>query len=92
MGQATEARLAVLAALAAVLFARLVRHLVRRRRGLVRVTYPDGRSVAVPRGFSVLEASRLLGVPHASVCGGRGRCSTCRVRVSAPASRTAGAR
>ncbi len=83
--QAIEARLAVLAALGAVLLARVARHLVRRRRGLVRITYPDGRSVAVPRGFSVLEASRLIGMPHASVCGGRGRCSTCRVRVSAPA-------
>ena len=28
------------------------------------------------------EASRLVGVPHASVCGGRGRCSTCRVRIT----------
>jgi adenylate cyclase len=83
--QAAEARAAVLAALAAVLLARLVRHLVRRRRGLVRIAYPDGRSVAVPPGISVLEASRLLGVPHASICGGRGRCTTCRVRVSAPA-------
>ena len=25
--------------------------------------------------------SRAAGIPHASVCGGRGRCSTCRVRV-----------
>jgi adenylate cyclase len=32
-------------------------------------------------GTSVLEASRLAGIPHAHVCGGRGRCSTCRVRV-----------
>ena len=31
--------------------------------------------------MSVLEASRAAGVPHASVCGGRGRCSTCRVRI-----------
>jgi adenylate cyclase len=31
----------------------------------------------------VLEASRIAGIPHASVCGGRGRCSTCRVRVRA---------
>lgn len=69
-------------ALAAVLLARLARDLLRRRQGLVRVTYPDGRSIGVPRGFSVLEASWLLGVPHASVCGGRGRCSTCRVRVA----------
>jgi adenylate cyclase len=29
----------------------------------------------------VLEASGLAGIPHASVCGGRGRCSTCRIRV-----------
>jgi adenylate cyclase len=35
----------------------------------------------VPAGFTVLEASRAAGIPHASVCGGRGRCSTCRVRV-----------
>jgi adenylate cyclase len=32
--------------------------------------------------MTVLEVSRLAGIPHASVCGGRGRCSTCRVRVS----------
>lgn len=30
---------------------------------------------------SVLEASRWAGIPHASVCGGRSRCSTCRIRV-----------
>ncbi|MEZ0170797.1 adenylate/guanylate cyclase domain-containing protein [Microvirga sp. TS319] len=47
----------------------------------IRITYPGGRTVSVPRGFSVLEASRLAGIPHPSVCGGRGRCSTCRVRV-----------
>src|SRR5262249_56004097 len=39
------------------------------------------RAVTVPVGFTILEASRTAGVPHASVCGGRGRCSTCRVRV-----------
>src|SRR5205809_347864 len=31
--------------------------------------------------LGVLEAGRLAGIPHAHVCGGRGRCSTCRVRV-----------
>ncbi|MFI5399589.1 MAG: adenylate/guanylate cyclase domain-containing protein [SAR324 cluster bacterium] len=46
----------------------------------VRLVYP-GREVVVPRGTTVLEASRMHGIPHASVCGGRGRCSTCRVRV-----------
>jgi adenylate cyclase len=32
-------------------------------------------------GFTILDASRTADIPHASVCGGRGRCSTCRVRI-----------
>jgi adenylate cyclase len=67
--------------IAAILVARFVRRAWRRRHGLVRVGYPDGRFVEVTPGTSVLEASRIAGIPHASVCGGRGRCSTCRVRV-----------
>ena len=35
----------------------------------------------MPKGLSVLDASLRFNVPHASVCGGRARCSTCRVRV-----------
>jgi adenylate cyclase len=66
---------------AAVLLARLVRRAWQRRLGVVRISYPDGRFIEVLRGTSVLEASRLARIPHASVCGGRGRCSTCRVRV-----------
>ena len=66
---------------AAVLLARLGRRLWERRHGLVRIAYPDGRVVEVTPGTSVLEASRLAGIPHAHICGGRGRCSTCRVRV-----------
>ncbi len=66
-----------------VLLARLLRTWRERRGGAFRVTYPDGRSVRVPLGFSVLEASRSARVPHASICGGRGRCSTCRIRVMA---------
>jgi adenylate cyclase len=73
------------ACLGAVLAARAARHAFERRRR-IRIAYPDGRQVQVPRGFSVLEASRFAGIPHASVCGGRGRCSTCRVRVVAPLS------
>jgi adenylate cyclase len=65
----------------AVLLARLVRRAWHRRRGLVRIRYPNGRIVEVTPGASVLEASQLAGIPHASVCGGRGRCSTCRIRV-----------
>ncbi len=68
-------------ALLAVLVARLLRWLWERRRGAIRLTYPTGRVVAIGHGASILEASRSAGIPHASVCGGRGRCSTCRVRV-----------
>jgi adenylate cyclase len=66
---------------AAVLLARIARGAWRRRHGVVRIGYADGRYVEVTPGTSVLEASRMAGIPHASVCGGRGRCSTCRVRV-----------
>ena len=69
-----------LGAIVLILAARAGREHRRRRQG-VRVGYPDGREVLVPLGVSLLEASRLAGIPHASVCGGRGRCSTCRVRV-----------
>src|SRR6266851_7273179 len=64
------------------LLARGVREYLSPRQATVRVSYPDGRSVAVPVGSTVLEASRSAGIPHASVCGGRGRCSNCRIRVS----------
>ena len=69
-----------LLALAVVAAARGVRRLDERRRSL-RITYTTGPIVTAPVGFTILEASRLGRVPHASVCGGRGRCSTCRVRV-----------
>lgn len=60
--------------------ARGVRSLNERRRGMVTVSYPH-RQVRVPKGMSVLEASLRHKIPHASVCGARARCSTCRVRV-----------
>jgi adenylate cyclase len=69
------------ASLAAVLLGRLARRLWLHRRGTIRIAYPGGRSIGVLPGTSVLEASRLARIPHASICGGRGRCSTCRVRV-----------
>jgi adenylate cyclase len=50
----------------------------------ISLAYP-GRDVEVPRGWTVLEASRVHGIPHLSLCGGRARCSTCRVRVEGDA-------
>jgi adenylate cyclase len=77
-------RFAFLAALLAVLAARIVRSRWERRRGVIRMTYPSGRVVEILHGVSALEASRMAGIPHASVCGGRGRCSTCRIKVEGP--------
>ncbi|HET8728344.1 MAG TPA: adenylate/guanylate cyclase domain-containing protein [Alphaproteobacteria bacterium] len=65
----------------AVLAARFGRQAWRGRNGRPQLTYPDGRVVEVEPGSTVLDASRANGIPHASVCGGRGRCSTCRVRI-----------
>src|SRR6266550_3328840 len=64
-----------------VLLARGARALNERRGGMITLSYGNGRTVRVPRGLSVLEASLRNNVPHASVCGGRARCSTCRIRI-----------
>jgi adenylate cyclase len=73
--------LALALALALVLAARAARRVTERLRGSIRLFYPNARVVRVPRGFSVLEGSLMAQVPHACICGGRARCSTCRVRV-----------
>lgn len=49
----------------------------------VTVTYDQDLAGSGRRGLSILEISRLSKVPHASLCSGRGRCGTCRVRVLA---------
>lgn len=72
------------AAIALTLLARALRLYLESRKGVVRITYPEGRIVSVPPGMTILEASQLNDIPHAAVCGGRGRCSTCRVRVNGP--------
>jgi len=64
-----------------VLLAKGARALHERRGGMINLSYGNGRTVRVPKGLSVLEASLRHNVPHASVCGGRARCSTCRIRI-----------
>ncbi|MGO7152405.1 adenylate/guanylate cyclase domain-containing protein [Rhizobium leguminosarum] len=68
------------ASLLIVVIARARRKL-KERLDQVAVNYPGGEVIRVPRGFSVLEASRLGGLPHYAVCGGKGQCSTCRVQI-----------
>ncbi|HMR29997.1 MAG TPA: adenylate/guanylate cyclase domain-containing protein [Geminicoccaceae bacterium] len=81
---ATEDRIvwALAALIAGIVLVDLLRGALTRRRNRVRVTYDGGRVVTFRRGTPLLEVSRAAGIAHAAVCGGRGRCSTCRVRVT----------
>ena len=79
--------IAYLGAVGLVLAARALRSLLERNgESLITIRYPE-RAVQVPRGWTVLEVSRHFGIPHRAMCGGRARCSTCRVRVVDGASR-----
>lgn len=49
------------------------------RRKSVKVQYIDGPEVSAPKGATLLEMSRAHGIDHTALCGGRGRCTTCRV-------------
>lgn len=70
-----------LCVLALVVAARVGLGAIDHYRHKITVTYTGGQRALARRGMSVLEISRLNDIPHASVCGGRARCSTCRVRV-----------
>jgi adenylate cyclase len=45
------------------------------------VSYAGGSKIQSAIGPTLLEISRANGVAHASACGGRARCGTCRVRI-----------
>ncbi|MBT8154914.1 adenylate/guanylate cyclase domain-containing protein [Epibacterium ulvae] len=56
----------------------VLRRLMRRRRA-VKINYVGGPIVDGDRGMTLLEMSQTHGVPHTALCGGKGRCTTCRV-------------
>lgn len=67
-------------AVAAVLIARYIR--LSAHKGETEITYSvEDIKVTADQGLTILEASRANHVHHASLCNGRGRCGTCRVRV-----------
>ncbi|MCX7962187.1 MAG: adenylate/guanylate cyclase domain-containing protein [Burkholderiales bacterium] len=68
--------------LGAVLAFRVARAL---RQRSYRIHHSSGRVIVASVGASVLEALRDARIPHASVCGGRARCTTCRVRIGGAA-------
>jgi len=67
--------------IAVSLLAVLIRYLIGLRARSLSITYPGGLAVKAQPGATLLEISRMNDVPIASVCGGRARCSTCRVKV-----------
>lgn len=74
-------RLAFLALLAVALVVPMLRALRAATGPKVTIDYRGGPNVRSPTGATLLEISRAHGVPHTSVCGGRARCSTCRVGI-----------
>lgn len=70
---------------AIALLARPIRRWRERAAGKVQIRYLDGPVATIDPGMTILDGSRLARIPHASVCGGRGRCSTCRIRLGAGA-------
>ena len=62
--------------------ARAVRGLIHRMYRAPRLTHAVGRTMRILPGATVLETLRANGIAHASVCGGRARCTTCRIRVT----------
>ncbi len=63
------------------LLARWLRLYLSRKKGTFRLVHASGKTITGIRGQTILEILRLHDIPHASVCGGRGRCTTCRVRM-----------
>ncbi len=59
----------------------LIRYILSRLNPSIRITYPGRGAVRAGKGSTLLEISRDHGIPHASVCGGRARCSTCRTLI-----------
>jgi adenylate cyclase len=62
--------------------ARGIRGWQHRRRRPPMLAHASGRSVPILPGATVLETLRENGIAHASVCGGRARCTTCRILVT----------
>ncbi|MFQ5546584.1 MAG: 2Fe-2S iron-sulfur cluster-binding protein, partial [Acidiferrobacterales bacterium] len=81
IGLEAKVLVSLVLALLAVLVARRIRHWLIERHSSYRISHPSGQVVSAPIGQTILEAMRAAGIPHASVCGGRARCTTCRVRV-----------
>ena len=65
---------------------RWARTWINNRRDLAKIVYrhfDDSRTIDLRPGWSVLGALRAAEIPNPAVCGGRGRCTTCKVKIGA---------
>ncbi|MBS7703993.1 adenylate/guanylate cyclase domain-containing protein [Chelatococcus asaccharovorans] len=67
---------------AGVLLVLAARLLIARIRPGFFITYAGFRTIRAHPGPTLLEISRANSIPHAAACGGRGRCTTCRVLIT----------
>ena len=74
-------QIAFVSVLAAIVLARYLRARAAARQGTAQILYRGRDAIDFKPGSTLLEVLWANSVPHAAVCGGRGRCSTCRVRV-----------
>jgi adenylate cyclase len=58
-----------------------LRRIIRKRNSL-QIRYENGTQITIEHGLTLLEISQLNGIPHTSLCGGKGRCTTCRIEVN----------
>lgn len=76
-----QLRSVALGLIAVSLLAILIRYLFSLRARNLSIDFPGGLSIKAQPGATLLEISRMNDIPIASVCGGRARCSTCRIKV-----------
>jgi len=85
IGEAETQIISVWIGLIVLLFvARWVRTWINTRRNVARLQYrhlDDIRTVTIKKGGTILGALKAAEIPHPAVCGGRGRCTTCKVKV-----------
>lgn len=81
VGWRTDARLGFYTVAALAVLLGITRTVRQRMAMRIPVQYVSGPLVLAPEGPTLLEVSRMHRIPHVSACGGRGRCSTCRVMI-----------
>ena len=47
----------------------------------MQIEFVGEKSLPINTGQTILEASLDAGIPHFHACGGKGKCSTCRIMV-----------